>query len=118
MDNYSSAAGAAGAPGVSGSMAQASSTSANSRDAGLQRADGTPVRVLVVDDEPSLTELLSRCCVRGLGDPHGRRRRGRRRTAREFQPDAVVLDMMLPDIDGMEVLRRLRAEIRDIPSCS
>ena len=32
------------------------------------------------------------------------------RTGREFRPDAVVLDMMLPDFDGLEVMRRLRED--------
>jgi two-component system OmpR family response regulator len=35
--------------------------------------------------------------------------------ARKLGPDAVVLDMMLPDFDGMEVLRRLRVEQPDVP---
>ena len=78
----------------------------------LQRADGTPIRVLVVDDEPSLAELLASVLryegweIQTAGDGTGAVR-----TAREFRPDAVVLDIMLPDLDGLEVLRRVRAEL-------
>ena len=85
-------------------------------EAPLRRADGSAVRVLVVDDEPTLTELLSMALryegweVRTAGDG-----RAAVRAAREFRPDAVVLDVMLPDIDGLEVLRRLRAAAADVP---
>jgi len=85
------------------------------RGAGTQHADGTPVRVLVVDDEPSLAELLSSVLryegwsVRTAGDGAEAVR-----TGREFRPDAVVLDIMLPDFDGIEVMRRLRAELPDV----
>src|SRR5687767_12239401 len=78
-------------------------------DSQLRRADGGPLRVLVVDDEPTLTELLSMALryegweVRAAGDGAAAVR-----AAREFRPDAVVLDVMLPDFDGLEVLRRLR----------
>src|SRR6266700_2099136 len=65
----------------------------------LQRADGTPIRVLVVDDEPSLAELLASVGSSAV------------RAARQFRPDAVVLDIMLPDFGGLEVLRRVRAEL-------
>src|SRR4030095_7480082 len=82
----------------------------------LRRPDGGPVRVLVVDDEPTLAELLSMALryegwdVRSAGDGQTAVR-----TARDFRPDAVVLDMMLPDIDGLEVLRRLRGESPEVP---
>jgi len=75
----------------------------------LTRPDGSPLRVLVVDDEFSICELLSMALryegwdVKSAGDGQTAVR-----TARDFRPDAVVLDMMLPDIDGLEVLRRLR----------
>ncbi|MFJ9427747.1 response regulator transcription factor [Streptomyces sp. NPDC101249] len=77
----------------------------------LHRPDGTPVRVLVVDDEPDVTDVLSGVltaegwAVRTAADG-----RGALRTARAFRPDAVVLDWMLPDIDGLQVLRELRRE--------
>jgi two-component system, OmpR family, response regulator len=80
-----------------------------------QRPDGTPIRVLVVDDEPSLSELLASVLryegweIRTAGDGISAVR-----AAREFKPDAVVLDVMLPDFSGLEVLRRLRAELPQV----
>jgi two-component system, OmpR family, response regulator len=82
----------------------------------LLRPDGSPVRVLVVDDELSITELLSMALryegwqIRSAGDGTGAVQ-----TAREFRPDAVVLDMMLPDMDGLTVLGRLRRELPEVP---
>ena len=82
----------------------------------LARPDGTPVRVLVVEDEDPLRELLSMALryeswdVRAAADGGGAVR-----AAREFKPDAIVLDMMLPDFDGLEVLRRVRADAPQVP---
>jgi two-component system OmpR family response regulator len=80
------------------------------------RPDGTPIRVLVVDDEPSLTDLLSMALKYEGWDirtaPDGQKALS---AAREFRPDAVVLDIMLPDIDGLKVLQRLRADGSDVP---
>jgi len=74
------------------------------------RPDGTPIRVLVVDDEPSLAELLA-SVLRHEGWDIAVAADGSSaiRTAQAFNPDAVVLDVMLPDFSGLEVLRRLRA---------
>jgi two-component system, OmpR family, response regulator len=82
----------------------------------LSRADGGAPKVLVVDDEATLADLLAMALrhegweVRTATDG-GSALRG----AREFRPDAVVLDVMLPDLDGLEVLRRLRADTPDVP---
>jgi two-component system, OmpR family, response regulator len=89
---------------------------ATAAPARLSRADGAPVRVLVVDDEPALAELLSMALryeaweVRTAADGHTALR-----AARDFEPDIVVLDVMLPDIDGLEVLRRLRDRTPVVP---
>ena len=82
----------------------------------LQRLDGSPVRVLVVDDENNLTELLA-MAMRYEGWEVRTASTGQQavRMAREFQPDAVALDMMLPDFDGMEVLRRMRGDNSTVP---
>ncbi|MBL1118371.1 response regulator transcription factor [Streptomyces sp. 110] len=82
----------------------------------MLRPDGSPVRVLVVDDETALADLLSMALryegweVRTAGDGAEAIR-----TTRELRPDAVVLDIMLPDMDGLAVLGRLRRELPDVP---
>lgn len=78
----------------------------------LVRPDGTRVRVLVVDDEPDLTEVLCGALAYEGYDarPAADRATAVRATA-EFRPDAVILDVMLPDADGFTVLREIRAEL-------
>ncbi|MDN5571212.1 MAG: response regulator transcription factor [Propionibacteriaceae bacterium] len=82
----------------------------------LTRPDGTPIRVLTVDDEPSLTELLSMAMrYEGWDVTTAGSGLGAVQAARETRPDAIVLDMMLPDFDGLEVMRRIRTEQPDVP---
>ncbi|WUD86281.1 response regulator transcription factor [Streptomyces sp. NBC_00503] len=77
----------------------------------MHRPDGEPVRILVVDDEPDVTDVLA-----GVMTAEGWQVRTAAdgatalATARAFRPDAVVLDWMLPDLDGLQVLRGLRRE--------
>jgi two-component system OmpR family response regulator len=82
----------------------------------LTRPDGSPLRVLVVDDEANIAELVS-MAVRYEGWVPTVAGSGSKAVsvARELRPDAVVLDVMLPDFDGMEVLRRVRAQLPDVP---
>lgn len=73
-------------------------------------------RILVIDDDPAITSVLKRGLayegfvvdtassgVEGLA------------VARERPPDLVVLDIMMPGLDGLEVLRRLRAADAPLP---
>jgi two-component system OmpR family response regulator len=82
----------------------------------LTRSDGSPLRVLVVDDEVNIAELIS-MALRYEGFEVQQAHTGSKAvaSAKEFGPDAVVLDLMLPDFDGLEVLRRMRATDPDVP---
>lgn len=73
-------------------------------------------RVLVVDDEPNIVELLS-VSLKFQGFEVATARSGMEalRVARDFRPDVFVLDVMMPGMDGFELLPRLRAEGFDGP---
>jgi DNA-binding response OmpR family regulator len=70
----------------------------------------SPIRVLVVDDEPPIVELLTGYLaregfeVRSVGDGPAAVE-----MLRELACDVVILDVMLPGLDGVEVCRRIRA---------
>jgi DNA-binding response OmpR family regulator len=66
--------------------------------------------VLVVDDEPTIAEVLARYLERA-GYETRRAHDGPRAVsiASSWRPDLIVLDVMLPGFDGLEVMRRLRA---------
>jgi DNA-binding response OmpR family regulator len=70
--------------------------------------------VLVVDDEPTISEVVSRYLERaGYQTRVAGTGVDALRLAGEDRPDLVVLDLMLPGMDGLEVMRRLRDQDRD-----
>lgn len=72
-------------------------------------------KILVVDDEPPIVEMLVYNLRRaGYSPLIARDGEEALAAARREQPDLIVLDLMLPKLDGFEVCRRLRRE-RDVP---
>ncbi|MGH7764751.1 MAG: response regulator transcription factor [Candidatus Dormibacteraceae bacterium] len=73
-------------------------------------------RVLVVDDEPNITELVAMALrYEGFNVKTAATGRGALSAVTQFDPALVILDVMLPDIDGMEVLRRLNTAGAKVP---
>ena len=73
-------------------------------------------RVLVVDDEPIVTEVVQRYLAReGYRVTVAADGESALKLARETGPDLIVLDLMLPQLSGLEVCRLLRREHNDVP---
>jgi two-component system, OmpR family, response regulator len=80
-------------------------------------AEGVPnPKVLVVDDEPNIRELVQVALnFHGCSVATGATGQEALTLADAFDPDLIVLDVLLPDIDGFEVCRRLRSVANDVP---
>ena len=74
------------------------------------------LRILVVDDEPSIVDSVSTALrYEGFDVETAGTGRAALAAAQERTPDLVVLDVMLPDLDGLEVTRRMRADGLRVP---
>jgi len=82
----------------------------------MRRADGNPINVLVVDDESVLAEMVSMALrYEGWNIVTAGDGASAVAAARAQRPDVVVLDVMLPDMSGLDVLRKLREENPQLP---
>ncbi|HEY6497090.1 MAG TPA: response regulator transcription factor [Trebonia sp.] len=73
-------------------------------------------KVLVVDDEPNIRELVQVALnFHGCAVMTGATGEDALQLACAFDPDLIVLDVLLPDVDGFEVCRRLRSVANDVP---
>jgi two-component system, OmpR family, response regulator len=74
-----------------------------------QSAPSAGARILVVDDEPAIVDaVVTALRYEGFDVEEAANGRDALSTVATFEPDLIVLDWMLPDIDGIEVGRRLR----------
>ena len=74
-------------------------------------AEPAEAKLLVADDDPNIVELLS-ASLRYAGFEVATAADGATalKTAKDFEPDLIVLDVMMPGLDGFDVLRRLRSD--------
>jgi two-component system OmpR family response regulator len=78
--------------------------------------DTATPRILVVDDEPSLVDAVATALrYEGFEVIEARTGRDGLAAAQERRPDLIILDVMLPDLDGVAVAARLRSDGSDVP---
>jgi len=76
----------------------------------------SPLRILVVDDEPNIVDVISMALrFQGFGVESAGTGRDALTAVSAFKPHLLLLDVMLPDMEGFEVARRLGAERAGVP---
>lgn len=98
-------------------LSSSSAAPTSSGMAQLTRPSGEPIRALVVDDEPELADLMRMGLeLAGCDVEIAHEGQSALRVARTFHPDVLVLDVMMPGMDGIELLGRMRSIYPDIPA--
>jgi DNA-binding response OmpR family regulator len=91
----------------------------NNRDAGIGREEtAVPTRVLIAEDEPNIVESLTFILKRsGFEVRSATDGEAALSALRSDRPDVMILDVMLPKMNGFDVLKTLRGEdgLRDLP---
>ena len=91
---------------------------AESRDAVVEPLPATASIVLVIDDDPVVADLLRRSLSKeGFRIEHAYSGEEGLKLTHQLRPDAIILDVMMPDMDGWQVMTRLKSdpELADIP---
>ncbi|MFJ6528184.1 response regulator transcription factor [Streptomyces longwoodensis] len=107
---------AAGGPASTGPAPAGAAPAGAPSTAASTPTPARPARILVVDDDPTVAEVVTGYLDRAgyvvdrAGDGHAALAR-----AAGHRPDLVVLDLMLPGMDGLEVCRRMRADSGPVP---
>lgn len=85
------------------------------RASSLARSGKTP-RILIVDDEKLLADLLAQALsVQGSETFTANDGFQAVQLARKLRPDAIVMDVMMPVMDGIEAMERIRQDFSDVP---
>jgi two-component system OmpR family response regulator len=83
---------------------------------GMDNGNGTHHRVLVVDDEPNIVDVISMALkFQGFAVESAGTGQEAISQVAEFKPDLIVLDVMLPDMEGFDVAKRLGAARSRVP---
>ena len=79
----------------------------------MENAGGAPIKVLVIDDERNILDIIRfNLEVEGYEVVTSRDGEEALRMVRELKPDLILCDIMMPEVDGLEVCRRLKADGR------
>ncbi|NPV58539.1 MAG: response regulator [Actinobacteria bacterium] len=79
----------------------------------MENAGGAPIKVLVIDDERNILDIIRfNLEVEGYEVITSRDGEEALRMVRELKPDLILCDIMMPEVDGLEVCRRLKADGR------